>query len=174
MKTITVSEEMYEKLIQLAAEMTTQDPRATRMPHIFQIRDWRMVYDWSLNGDTRIWIGDYEEEIESLEDLKNYLESKGIEHGETELTNLWNDDKDFGLPDWIEENCPDLKECSYSLEPFFTNSFLTAKAAQKHLDLNYYHYHKKADVYLSHGWRNPEAELVTEFLCGLVGKKMHT
>jgi hypothetical protein len=51
---------------------------------------------------------------------------------------------------------------------------LTAKAAQAHLDANDYHYHKDADVYLNHAWRNPEAELVTEFLCSLINKKMHT
>lgn len=174
MKTIEISDEVYEKLVQLATEMTTQDPRGTRMPHIFQIRDWKKVYDWNLNGDTRIWIGDYDGEIETLEDLKEHLENNEISYDENELSELWDNDKDFGLPDWIEENCPDLKECSYSLEPFYVNSFLTAKCAQEHLDLNYYHYHSKADVYLNHAWRNPESELVSEFLCDLVGKKIHT
>lgn len=56
MKTIEVSDEIYAKLIELATEMTTQDPRGTRMPHMFQIRDWKRVYDWDLNGDTRVWI----------------------------------------------------------------------------------------------------------------------
>ena len=174
MKNIEVSEEMYNKLIELATEMTTQDPRATRMPHMFQIRDWKKVYDWGLNGDTRIWVGDYQEEIETLDDFKEYLESHGIEYNESQLTELWNDDRDFGLPDWIEENCHDLRECSYSMEPVYLNHFLTAKSAEEHLKLNYYHYHKDADVYLNHAWRNPEMDMISEFLCSLVGKKPHS
>ena len=174
MKTIEVSDEVYAKLIGLANEMTTQDPRGTRMPHMFQIRDWKKVYDWGLNGDTRIWLGDYEVEVETLEDFIDYLDNREIKYEKEEIEELWNDDRDFGLPDWIEDNCPDLKECTYSMEPVYTNSFLTAKAAQEHLARNYYHYHKEATVYLNHAWRNPEAELVSEFLCGLVGKKLHT
>ena len=174
MKSIEISEDMYAKLVELATEMTTQDPLGTRMPHMFQIRDWRKVYDWGVNGDTRIWLGDYEWEIETLDTFIEYLEGYGIEHKKEEIEELWNNDRDFGLPDWIEENCPDLRECSYSMEPFYTNTFLTKKAAQEHLDRNYYHYHKNADVYLNHAWRNPEADLVSEFLCGLVDKQMHT
>ena len=174
MKNIEVSEEMYNKLIELATEMTTQDPRATRMPHMFQIRDWKKVYDWGLNGDTRIWVGDYQEEIETLDDFKEYLESHGIEYDESQLTELWNDDRDFGLPDWIEENCQNLRECSYSMEPVYVNHFLTAKSAEEHLKSNYYHYHKDADVYLNHAWRNPEMDTISEFLCSLVGKKPHS
>jgi hypothetical protein len=174
MKTIEVEDEVYNKLIQLANEMTTQDPRGTRMPHIFQIRDWKKVYDFNLNGDNRIWVGDYETEIETFEELKEYLDNSDIPYEEEVLLDLWENDSDFGLPDWIEENCPDLKECTYSMEQFFVNSFLTAKSAEEHLRRNYYHYHKDADVYLNHAWRNPEAELVSSFLCGLVGKEMHT
>jgi hypothetical protein len=174
MKTIEVTDEMYAKLIELAEEMTTQDPRGTRMPHIFQIRDWKKVYDWGLNGDTRIWIGDYEWEIETLDNFIDYLNEYEIKYVKGEIEELWHNDRDFGLPDWIEENCPDLKECTYSMEPVYINSFLTAKAAQEHLDRNYYHYHKDATVYLNHAWRNPEAEVVTEFLCNLIGKPVHT
>ncbi len=173
MKTIEVTEEVYAKLIELATEMTSQDPRCTRMPHMFQIRDWKRQYDWNLNGDTKCWVdsnGDYCV-IETLDDFKSYLENSDIEFPEN-IDELWEDSYD--LQDWIDDHCDDLKECSYSMEPVYTNHFLTAKAAEDHLNFNDYHYHAKADVYLNHAWRNPEMELVSEFLCGLVGKKMHT
>lgn len=173
MKTITVSDDMYTKLIELATEMSTQDPRGTRMPHIFQIRDWKRVYDWNLNGDVPCWIyndGDFSV-IETLQDLKEHLKYHGIEEPEN-LDELW-EDEDFEMQYWIEENCEDLTECSYSMEPVYKNAFLTAKAAQEHLDSNYYHYHKDADVYLNHAWRNQEAELVSEFLCSLINKTPH-
>jgi hypothetical protein len=80
---------------------------------------------------------------------------------------------DEGLNEWIEENVPHLQMYSYSLVPEYTNCFLTAKAAQAHLDANDYHYHKDADVYLNHAWRNEEAELISTFICNLVGKDMH-
>jgi hypothetical protein len=175
MKTIAISNDMYNNLVELATEMTTQDPRGTRMPHMFQIRDWKKVYDADLNGDTKIFIErGYGVEIETVEDLIEHLINSGTEFNEEELRDMWENDYDFGLPDWIDEHCPELEPYSYSMEPFYTNCFLTAKAAQAHLDKNYYHYHKNADVYLNHAWRNPEAELVTEFLCGLIGKEIHT
>lgn len=175
MKTIEVSEEMYARLIELANEMTTQDPRGTRMPHLFQIRDWKKVYDIELNGDIHVYLdrGDGIE-IETVDQLIDYLEGCEIKFDESEIRDMWENDSDFGLPDWIDDNAPDLTQHSYSLIPEYTNSFLTAKAAQEHLDKNYYHYHHKADVYLNHSWRNSEADLVSEFLCGLVGRKMHT
>lgn len=180
MKTIEVSEEVYVKLIELANEMTTQDPRGTRMPHMFQIRDWKKVYDESGNGDNTFWLDRTCDpiEIEKLEDLLEYLRSEDIEHDVDEIKSMWADWESHSwsndLKDWIEENCPNLEQWSYSMEPVYTNCFLTAKAAQEHLDSNHYHYHQKANVYLNHAWRNPEAELVSEFLCNLVGKKIHT
>jgi hypothetical protein len=170
MKTIEVSEEMYDKLIGLATEMTTQDPRGTKMPHMFQIRDWKKQYDWGLNGNTHIWVGDYGEEIETLDEFKEYLENNGIDIPEN-IEDIWNEHWD--MEDFLEEKNIVLKQCSYSLVPEYTNHFLTAKAAEEHLRLNDYHYHKDADVYLNHAWRNPEMEMVSEFLCGLVGKEPH-
>lgn len=175
MKTIQVSDEMYDKLISLAKEMIDQDPRGTKMPHMFQIRDWKRVFDDNLNGEHRLYI-DYINnhlEIETLEDFKDYLFNNSIEEPE-DLDEMWNDDYSFELEDFIEENCPDLTETTYSYEPVYINCFFTAKEAQAHLDSNYYHYHVNADVYLNHAWRNPEMDLISEFLCSLIGEKIYT
>jgi hypothetical protein len=175
MKTIEVSDEMYESLIQLATEMVEQDKRGTRMPHLFQIRDWERIYDDNLNGDVRVFIhsdGDYEV-IETLEDLKIYIESEDVEEPEN-LEEMWDDEYWWDLDDWVDENLPKLRKSSYSLAPRYINSFLTAKAAEEHLESNNYHYHQNADVYLNHAWRNPEAELVSKFLVGLLGKELYT
>jgi hypothetical protein len=137
---------------------------------MFQIRDWKKQYDWGLNGNTHIWVGDYGEEIETLDEFKEYLENNGIDIPEN-IEDIWNDHWD--MEDFLEEKNIVLKQCSYSLVPEYTNHFLTAKAAEEHLRLNDYHYHKDADVYLNHAWRNPEMEMVSEFLCGLVGKEPH-
>jgi hypothetical protein len=171
--TLEIEQEVYDKLIELATEMNIQDPRCTRMPHMFQIRDWERDYDWNLNGDTKCWIdhdGDFTV-IETLDEFKDHLQYLGVEEPEN-IDELWEDE--WELKDWIEDNCDRLEECSYSMRPIYKNCFLTAKAAEEHLKLNYYHYHKDADIYLNHAWRNPEAELVSEFLLSLIGKKMHT
>ena len=178
MKTIELSDEMYAKLIELATEMTTQDPRGTRMPHIFQIRDWKKVYDADLNGDVHIILdrGDGIE-IETYDQLIDYLNDFEIEFVEDEIKEMWENRAEYSwqsdLVDWLQERVSDIVEHSYSLVPEYTNSFFTAKAAQEHLDKNHYHYHKNADVYLNHAWRNPEAELVSTFLCGLVDKELY-
>jgi hypothetical protein len=175
MKNIEVTDEIYQDLIHLAKEMTTQDPRGTRMPHLFQIRDWKKVYDSNLNGEVQIFINQEEfEDIETLEGLISYLRDYEIEFDEDEIRDLWENDRDFGLSDFVEENCPGLIKSSYSLEAFYTNAFFTESEAKKHLERNYYHYHEKADVYLNHAWRNPEMEVISKFLCGLVGKEIYT
>jgi hypothetical protein len=173
MKSIEISEEMYSKLVELATEMTTQDPRMTRMPHMFQIRDWERDYDWNLNGDTRCWIDRADDYlvIETLDEFKEYLSDNGIDEPEN-IDELWEDTWD--LQDWISDNCNNLEQCSYSMRAVYKNCFLTAKAAEEHLESNDYHYHKNSDVYLHHAWRNPEAELVTEFLCSLISKNPHS
>jgi hypothetical protein len=76
MKTIEVSDEMYDNLVLLATEMVTQDPRCTAMPHLFQIQTEKKVYDWSCNGHTKVWIdvGD-QIEIETYEDLVNHFDN---------------------------------------------------------------------------------------------------
>jgi len=178
-KTIEISDEMYGKLIELATEMTTQNPRCTRMPHIFQIRNWKKVYDAELNGDIHIFLDRGNGiEIETVEQLINYLNDSNVEFVEAEVKEMWDNRSEYSwqddLKDWLEERVPDLEVYSYSLVPEYTNCFLTAKAAEEHLKLNHYHYHANADVYLNHAWRNPEAELVSTFLCNLIGKDLHT
>ena len=139
-----------------------------------------MVFNWPTTESNKFFWLDRGNgiEVETVDNLIEYLNDAEIGFKETEIREMWNAWKDRmfddSLKDWLEEHVPDLEEYSYSLEPEYTNCFLTAKAAQEHLDSNHYHYHKEADVYLNHAWRNPEADLVSEFLCGLVGKKMHS
>jgi hypothetical protein len=182
MKTIELSDEMYDKLIELATEMTTQDPRGTRMPHMFQVRSDKRVYDWGLNGHDQIWIDCSNSlEIESAKDFISYLDDMGVDRpSDDDLIKIWKDpystiewkNRDYDISDFIED-FTELKACSVSEEPEYSNCFFTAKACKEHIMRNGYHYRSPVD-YLNHAWRNPEMDLVSEFLCQLVGKKMHT
>jgi hypothetical protein len=180
MKTIEISDEMYDQLIELATEMTTQDPRSTRMPHMFQIRTKKKVYDWGLNGDFIIWVqGDME--IETFEELMDFLKKNNIKYP-SDIEDLWknewwtSDDEAFEgetLKDFLSTSSPNLEECSYSWDYGYENCFFTAKACKEHIERNHYNYNEPTD-YLNHAWRNPEMELISKFLCGLVGKEILT
>ena len=71
MKTIQVSDEMHKKLMALAKEMTKQNPRATRMPHLFQIRTTEEVSAYDGCGE-ECW---YSEEGTKLnaKDIKDII-----------------------------------------------------------------------------------------------------
>lgn len=164
MKTIEISDEMYEKLIAIGTEMTTQDPRGTRMPHLFQIRELKEVPAYEGNGDRVIWVhyGETLSEDEVKKIVKKEMKLKGS-YKDVELT-------DWGNRDWLSDNNYD----SYDVQDqmVFNNAFFTAKACQEHIDANHYHYTQPI-VYLNHSWRNPEMETISEFLCNIVGKNNH-
>lgn len=182
MKTIEVSDEMYEQLVALGTEMTTQNMRATAMPHMFQIQTQHKVFDHNLNGNNKCFIyadGDYLV-IESPDELINFLKSNNVEYP-SDIKEMWeesfytSEDEKFDgydLRDFIKENCEYLEESSYSWGQKYENSFFTAKGCKEHIESNRHHYKQPVD-YLSHAFRNPEMELVSKFLCELVGKKIH-
>lgn len=168
MKNIEVTDEMYTKLIELATEMTTQDMRITKMPHMFQIQTREKDIDWGMNGDYKIYLDDDFDEFEAnneedlMEIVKLHCASDDIDIPEFEM--------EYEIEEWIQDK--GYKECSYSWRYVYQNTFFTAKACQEHIKLNHYHYNDPKD-YLNCAWRNPEMELVSEFLCNLVGKSNH-
>lgn len=169
MKTIKVTDEMYAKLMELATEMTSQDMRGTKMPHMFQVQSREREIDWGMNGDFRIYLNHNNEDFPANDEddlkeiVKDYCESNDIDIPE------FGDDSD-DLDEWLKEK--GFTECSYSWRYVYSNTFFTAKACKEHISKNDYHYNDPTD-YLNHAWRNPEMELVSEFLCNLVGKSNH-
>lgn len=177
---ISIEKSMYDRLIDLATEMTTQDPLGTRMPHLFQIQTDERVYKDDMNGDTRLFIdyaGDFVK-VETFEGLKDYMldsmDESELPEDLKEWWDAWEEGSTFNtdLIDYLEEKFPDLKESSYSIEHKYQNAFFTSKGCARHIELNDYHY-ANPKVYLNHAWRNPEMELVSIFLCSLVGKDIH-
>lgn len=186
MKTIEISDEMHAKLIALATEMTTQDMRCTKMPHMFQVRTRMEVPAYEGCGE-EIWVnmdGDTlrnDDEIRELikEELYQNDESFYIGNFETnaDLDKALNEKVGKMSSDDLDEyidthNNDDWRRVAVTTEDKYVNTFFTAKACQEHIDSNHYHYNKP-DVYLNSAWRNPEMELVSEFLCNLVGKSNH-
>ena len=185
MKTIEVSDEIHAKLIELATEMTTQNMRHTRMPHMFQIAEQKEVAAYEGQGED-IWADSDGGVLRTEEDIKDYV-IQFLEENDERLFNF-----SVGEEKQLREEATEIYDAMLSLdevedyltergyrkvavttEQSFKNTFLTAKDCQEHIDKNHYHYNEPR-VYLNSAWRNPEMELVSNFLCGLVGKKMHT
>jgi hypothetical protein len=75
MKTINISDEMYEKLMDISKELNTQNHRSTSMPYIIQVRDFKKVSSqYSDNFYLTNPNNDYEEiDAENYKDLIKYL-----------------------------------------------------------------------------------------------------
>ena len=168
MKTIELSNEMYEKLIELSNEINTQSHRSTRMPYIFQIHEKKRIYgvDGDYDNDGYVWVpndgGDTTEN--DRESMIDALESIDVEFNKEKIT-------DDELEELMEEN--EFYKGYYREQEVYSNAFLTEKSCKKHIELNNYHYSRPID-YLSYAFRNPDMELIFKFLCELTGKEIHT
>jgi len=121
MKTITISDEQYERLEKIVEEMKTQDNRATQYP-LFVVQEDQKVY-----GSSE-WCNETERKEES--DGKLCESCKKLEEENSE----------------IPEYCDDCdSECfvSFNWEDVFdlqAGVFFTAKECNEHIRRNSYHY----------------------------------
>ena len=167
MKTIEVSDEMYEQLMALSNEMNTQDHRCTAMPYFFQVREEKRIDgvdgDYSIDG--HVWVSPYGDGVIEA-DRQSMAEALG------NLDVMFEKDiSDEGLEDLMEKN--EFYKGYFRTQEVYSNAFLTEKACKEHIRANHYHYIKPVD-YLSHAFRNPDMELICKFICGLTGKEIHT
>lgn len=153
-----LNEEDIEFLKKLAHELKTQDRRGTNKPVIYNILDinTRWNNDDSDGFDT---VGIYDNEgncLETLEEMQDYI----IENpDEFDLEEEKETIKSYDIDEIVEI----YKQAKYNVsfghyERKLKNAFLTMKCAEEHLKENSHHYHEKAHVYVSYGWRNSELE----------------
>jgi len=169
MKTIKVNDEMYEFLMNLSEELNTQNHRCTAMPYFFQIQTKEEVAAAEGCG-IEAWYYDGSK-IETDEDIRETIfEYKEWDNDSKEDNELYNN-LDGGE---IEELLEDMGfyKINYELSDKYENAFLTEKACREHIRLNDYHYREPID-YLFFAFRNPELEMVLQFLCELSGGKIH-
>lgn len=180
MKTIEVTDEMYEALMELSKEMTTQDMRCTAMPHMFQIRTTEQCSAYPGQGK-EIWVNGEGDELQTEEEMREFIQQHIYENDES-ISHLDDEEAkkeakekvdemyDYNLEEYLEEThwC----KVNVTTEHKYQNTFFTAKGCDEHIKANHYHYNEPVS-YLSHAWRNPEMELVSKFLCELSGGKIH-
>ncbi len=163
MRTIEVTDEMHEFLMNLSNELNTQSHRGTAMPYFFQIQT--------------------QQEAPAAEGCGNeawYYDGSKIET-EQEITAAIAELKELAIEDVTKDHFERediLEEAgwhkhNYQMVEKYQNAFLTSKACDDHIRLNGHHYDQPVN-YLSHAFRNPEMEQLMKFICGLTGREIHT
>lgn len=173
MKTIQVTDEMHEELMELSIEMTTQDNRCTAMPHLFQVQETRKVPAHDGCGDELFYNPDLELELRETEEIKEWI-CENID-----ALNVSEDVNSFDIinaMDHYEVN-DILLENGFSRfydndGHTYSNAFFTSKGCDEHIRINGHNLHSPVN-YLNHAFRNPEMELISKFLCELSGGKIH-
>ena len=160
MKTIEISDELHAKLIELSENINSQDNRSTAMPYFFQVMTKEKIYVAEGCG-TECWASDGST-METEEEITKFIS----EHKDIPIEDVTKDE--YERKEILEE--ADWRKVNYDYEEKFQNAFLTEKSCKEHIKRNGYHYSDPVD-YLSHAFRNPDLELVYEFLCGLTEKK---
>jgi hypothetical protein len=156
MKTIEVSDELYDKLMELSYELNNQDNRSTSQPYFFQIETKEKVPAADGCGSPAyVMDGTMIETNEEINEAVSewFGNIKSLSSSETDSV------------DEILEKIG-YRKVWYEISKTYHNAFLTEKACKTHIALNKHHYNEPAD-YLTHAFRNPELETVITFLSGL-------
>jgi len=162
MKTISISDENYEFLMNLSRELNEQDNRGTRMPYFFQVQTKHQIAVPEGNG-IEAWFNDGSL-IETEEEIKEVIEEYQDYTVDYDL--LDDDTKEEILID------AGYSKVYYGYESRYENAFLTSKACDAHIEANRHNLSSPVN-YLSYASRNPELEKLMEILCGLTGGTLH-
>ena len=110
-------------------------------------------------------------EFRNFDELKDFIEEYYEDEVDDYLESLLNDEsKDFDtLWNHIQNHLNDdgfFGECFVKEEGFIApdTMFLTKEEAKRHLELNHYHYSKKAHTYAMTAWRAPKVERLLNIL----------
>ena len=177
MKTIEVTDEQYDFLMNLSKEMNTQDNRATTRV-MFTVFQKKKIYgvdgdytdkteymeeddcDGTIQFEDIIGrINDRNEGLDEEEDRDEFVRLECWHHHE-HMCKECIEDKNWGAFD-----LPDgFKEIGYVVNDMvYVDNFFSEKAAEAHIKQNHYHY-EEPYVYGTSAWRNPEIETLQEIL----------
>jgi hypothetical protein len=169
-------------LKELQEELKTQETDYQAAPRFWAIKDYRMVpgneeYDscttsYFHNDGDHTEFADVEDLKEFLtehylDDVYEYLDTEEVvdfkellNRKDTTFEELWEFVNDCMNDDGFFRECP-VKEESFVR---YNTMFLTKAEAKRHLELNHYHYSKKAHTYAMTAWRAPKVERLLEIL----------
>lgn len=172
MKTINVTDEQYEFLMNLSKELNTQDNRGTAKPYFFQVRETKEVPAHKGSGEEILYHSDYEVELRTDDDKFEWIKENkhcfiGTEY-ENEAHEVDNYTTVWELDSMLEE----LGFVKFNVENqhVYINAFLTSKACDEHIRINK-HNLKEPVNFLSHAFRNPELEQLLNILSELTNEQ---
>lgn len=154
MKTIEITDEMFEKLMTISNELKTQNHRCTRMPYMIQLSENKEVAAYIGCGE-EILVDSHGLEIRSLKEGITHIKDYGLD---VNYISDWSD-----LKHQLEKHDFRIIEVTEEIE--LSNFFLTDKGLREY-------YGNDVNTFLT-GVNNPELETVMTFLCELNGGKLH-
>jgi hypothetical protein len=162
MKTIEVTDEVYDKLVKMSTEMKTQDNRATASPFYFQVQTKKDVPAPDSCGETQ-WINEDGDDLDE-ESMQECMFAS------------WPEDKiaEFErLDEWEQVDAYEkagYRKVWFVVDYDYQNCFYTLSAIQEHLRINKHNY-REPKTYISYGYRNAEMEFLHKFLFSLTEDK---
>lgn len=165
MKTIQVTDQMYNFLMNLSKELTTQDHRGTAMPYFFQVQTThRIAVPEGCGNEAWHYDGTF---LETDEEVIDFIYSYNAEDlSKKKIKAMSSHQRDQYLKKI------GFRVVNYDYEHRLENAFLTEKACEEHIRINK-HNLRQPQSYLSHAFRNPELEQVLSFICQLTGGQLH-
>ena len=160
MKTIEITDEMYNALMEISKELNTQNHRCTAMPYMIQLSEKKEVAAYEGCGET-YWFGNEGEKLYTEDDenevIKEHLQEKyGTDDSFEEL-------EDYEKESILEDL--EYRKLEVTQEDELSNFFFTDKGLRDY-------YGKDVNTYMT-GVTNPELKTVMTFLCELSGGKLH-
>ncbi|RYC69672.1 hypothetical protein [Spirosoma sordidisoli] len=168
MKTIQVSDELFDTLKEIAQAVATQSNRGTATPYLFQIQTDEKVWVPNLNGDHQVIVSlDDHTEVGPFDHktVAKLAKENGVKRPDwyKDLRTGWSV-YESDSEEWLEKvGC--LRD-SYSIKHKYQNAFFTEAGCKAHIKANHYHYDNPRD-YLNHAFRNPEMAAVFALLAAI-------
>lgn len=160
MKTVKVSDEIYDFLVKTAKEIKEQDNRATRSPYFFQVQEDEEVGVPDGCG-TEVWVMDGEFFLRTDEDIKAAIfDYNGWDIENEETNTLYDDIDEYDIESILE--VMGCRKVNVDIRHTYSNCFLTFKAYEEHLRQNKHNLNNPKS-YLNHAYRNPEMDMLFKF-----------
>lgn len=160
MKTIQISNESYDFLMNLSKEIATQDNRATRMPYFFQVQEDEEVAVPDGCGE-EVWIMDGEVCLRTEDDIREAVfEYKDWDLDNKEHQEMYDNLLCFDIDEILKNN---YWKANVDIKHKYSNAFFTEKACRKHIEVNR-HNLNNPKTYLDHAFRNEEMDMMFKFL----------
>lgn len=158
MKTIQITDEQYDFLMNLSKELKTQDNRITEHP-IYRVYQKTTIVKADGFGDQIGYLDD-EGHITSLEDLQK---SGEIEDYRREHPEDSDEDDECILENRLKYQKLELNEEDI---PVSGQVYFTENAAATHIVANHYHYNRPF-TFVESAWRNFEWQTIREIILNL-------